>query len=217
MHFTRAWAEHATLQDGTRVVLRLIRPEDKDTLRAGFERMSPESRYLRFHTPKARLTDDELRYLCEIDQQDHVAIGALRDDGAGLGIARFVRLLDAPHAPGAPPTAEAAIAVTDDAHGRGLGKLLLLRLIAAAHERGIARFRCDVLGENATMQQLIARLAPMPGVSVASGVISFDFPLPEVAPDAPITAAPPSEPMYEVLRAAAGQTLEVLSARPGSR
>src|SRR5690349_2618367 len=174
MHFTGAWAEHATLQDGTRVVLRLIRPEDKDTLREGFERMSPESRYLRFHTPKARLTDEELRYLCEIDQQDHVAIGALRDDGAGVGIARFVRL------PGAPPIAEAAIAVTDDAHARGLGKLLLLRLIAAAHERGIARFRCDVLGENATMQQLIARLAPMPGVSVASGVMSFEFPLPEV-------------------------------------
>jgi GNAT superfamily N-acetyltransferase len=216
MHFTHAWAEHATLQDGTRVVLRLIRPEDKDALRAGFERLSPESRYLRFHTPKARLTDDELRYLCEVDQQDHVAIGAQRDDGAGVGIARFVRLPDAPDAPEAPPTAEAAIAVSDDAHGRGLGKLLLLRLIAAAHERGIARFRCEVLASNATMQQLIAQFAPAHAASVASGVLSFDYPLPEVAPDAPISAAPPAGPMYEVLRAAAGQTVEVLNARPGS-
>lgn len=220
-HFTRDWVEHATLHDGTRVLLRLIRADDAELVRTGFERLSPASRYLRFHTPKPRLSDDELRYLCDVDQEAHVAIGAQRDDGTtppvGLGIARAILL---PGAPGEPPTAEAAVAVTDDTHGKGLGKLLFLRLVAAAHERGVARFRCEVLGSNTAMQQLLGQLALPHARSVDSGVVSFDVPLPEVAPDAPITTPPPG-PMYDVLRAAASEKLELLSrdlsASPGRR
>ena len=66
------------LKDGTAVRLRLIRPDDKDRLRAGFARLSPESRYLRFFVPKSTLTDAELVYLTETDGVDHVAIGASR-------------------------------------------------------------------------------------------------------------------------------------------
>ena len=40
------------LRDGTPVVLRLVTPEDKEMLAAGFERWSPESRYARFLAPK---------------------------------------------------------------------------------------------------------------------------------------------------------------------
>src|SRR5215470_7945825 len=93
--FSLDYLEHAVLRDGTRVRLRLVRPESKDTLRAAFERMSPESRYARFLAPKASLSDDELRYLCDVDQENHVAIGAVRDEAdeqTGLGVARFVRL-----------------------------------------------------------------------------------------------------------------------------
>ena len=67
--FTRDYAEQAVLRDGTRVRLRLIRPDDKALLHDGFERLSPASRYLRFLAPKAALSDDELRYLCEVDHE----------------------------------------------------------------------------------------------------------------------------------------------------
>ena len=164
--------EHATLRDGTEVLLRLVTADDKERLREGFERLSPESRYARFFAAKSRLTDDELEYLCNVDQQNHVAIGVVRiADGLGLAIARFVRLDDT-------NVAEAAIAVADEAQGMGLGRLLFERLVTAATERGIERFRCEVLGVNASMKQLVDAIASEHKTEVRSGVMSIDFELP---------------------------------------
>lgn len=207
-HFTADYVERATLRDGTTVVLRLIVPEDKALLEAGFNRWSPESRYARFLAPKTTLTEDELRYLTEIDQENHFALGAVREDGdgsgepVGIGIARFIRLPEL-HA-----TAEAAIAVSDEAQGRGLGKLLFLRLCAAAEERGIERFRCEVLGSNTGMAGLIKEIAPERTVEVGSGVMSIEMVLPNVTPTAPAEAVAPESSLYRMLRAAAQNAIE---------
>jgi GNAT superfamily N-acetyltransferase len=181
-HFTLDYTEHAELRDGTPVLLRLLRPTDKELLRAGFEQLSPESRYARFFTPKSSLSDDELHYLTQVDQEDHVAIGAAseRDGGqTGLGVARFIRFGDRPE------TAEAAIAVADEAQRKGLGRLLLLRLIAAARERGIERFRFEVLSSNAGMATLIAEISPEHTVETAAGERSIEVALPHVEPTHP--------------------------------
>lgn len=78
------------LRDGTRVVIRPIRPEDKEALLRGFEQLSEHSRYRRFFTDKGRLSPAELRYLTEVDQVDHVALAAAtEDESRGLGVARF--------------------------------------------------------------------------------------------------------------------------------
>jgi GNAT superfamily N-acetyltransferase len=205
------YVERAALRDGTPIRLRLLAPEDGELLRRGFDKLSPESRYARFLVPKQRLSDDELRYLCDVDQEAHFALGAMREDGdgrgepIGLGIARFIRLADRP---GEPITAEAAIAVADDVHGQGLGKLLFMRLCAAATERGIERFRCEVLCSNASMQALIAAITPERSVEVGGGVTTIDFALPAVSPDTPHTAPPPAGPMYRLFRAAAENTVE---------
>jgi GNAT superfamily N-acetyltransferase len=204
-HFTLDYAEHAELRDGTPVLLRLVRPTDKELLRAGFERMSQESRYARFFTPKASLSDDELRYLTEVDHEDHVAIGATSEqEGAhtGLGVGRFIRFADHPE------TAEAAIAVTDDAQRKGLGRLLLLRLVAAARERGIERFRFEVLASNAGMAALIAEIAPERTVERAGGALSIEVALPEVEPAQPPLSAPVGSAIYRLFRAAAANAIE---------
>lgn len=206
-HFTRDYRESATLRDGTLVVLRLLEPEDKELLRRGFERWSYQSRYARFLSPKERLTEDELTYLCEIDQETHFAMGAVREDAGqpiGLGIARFIRL---PSDAGEPVTAEAAIAIADELQGKGLGKLLFLRLCAAAAERGIERFRCEVLSANTSIRALIESIAPEHVTRVASGVVTIDFALPPVAATTP-TAEPQDHAMYRFFRAAAGDVVE---------
>ncbi len=206
--FSLDYVEHAVLDDGTPVRLRLIRPEDKDQLRAGFDRLSPASRYARFLAPKASLSDDELRYLCEVDQESHFAIGAVRDDGEdgampiGLGIARFIRLAEPGH------VAEAAIAVADEAQQKGLGRLLFLRLVAAAAERGIERFRCDVLGSNAGMAALLAQISPDRTIEVGGGVMSIEIALPNVTPTAEPAEPPLQSPMYRLFRAAAQNAVE---------
>lgn len=156
--FTSDYLERATLRDGTLVSVRLLRAEDRQLLREGFERLSPTSRYRRFFRPKAELTDAELNYLSEIDGEHHFAIGAVRESEDGtsepLGIARFVRLSEELN------VAEAAIAVIDPMQGKGLGKLLLHRLAQAALERSVERFRCTVLAENEAMQELFRELDP---------------------------------------------------------
>ncbi len=70
-------------------------------------------------------------------------------DAAGYGVARFVRL------PESPDVAEAAVVVIDRMQRRGLGTLLLGRLAAAARERGITRFRAEVLRTNQAVVALL--------------------------------------------------------------
>jgi GNAT superfamily N-acetyltransferase len=172
--FDEAYAERALLKDGTAVVLRLVHPGDKALLLEGWQRLSAETRYRRFHTPKAALSASELRYLTEIDQYDHVAIGAgCRCEGrlVGLGIARFVR------SETRPDVADAALTVLDDAQRKGLGRLLLTRLMAAARERGVARFEFDVLATNTAMRSLVKVLVPRSIVLPDGPMIRVEMPL----------------------------------------
>lgn len=65
---------------------------------------------------RRQLTEAELDYLTNIDYQDHFAwtAFALDDPGQpGIGVARFIRLVERPEA------AEAAVTVIDAYQGRG--------------------------------------------------------------------------------------------------
>jgi GNAT superfamily N-acetyltransferase len=170
------------LRDGTAVVLRLLRPEDKQLLVDGLARLSLQSRYRRFLEPKAKLSSAELKYLTEIDGVNHFAIGAVLDRPGepeqGLGIARFVRL------PGEEAVAEPAIVVLDEFQRRGLGGLLLRRLVDAARERGIRSFRGLVLAENVPVRTLLRERLPDAAQFVDAEGITIEVPLPEL-PEAP--------------------------------
>jgi GNAT superfamily N-acetyltransferase len=207
MHFDAHYREVVALRDGSAVVLRAVRADDKDRLRAGFARLSPDARYLRFHGVKTALTDDELRYLTELDGVTHVALAALRagGDGAeeGVGVARFVRLADEPG------VAEAAITVLDEMQGKGLGAALFVRLVAAAAERGVERFRCEVLGSNTGMQALLEKIALTSSVKIESGVMTIDVQLPGVPADQPVAEPPRDSGLYALFRLVARGTLRL--------
>jgi GNAT superfamily N-acetyltransferase len=173
--YDAGWREDAVLADGTRVTLRLVRPNDKDLLRDGFGRLSSISRYLRFFTPKRELTEAELAQLTELNGVDRLAVGAVRemadDAREGLGVARFAR-------DRADPTvAEAAVAVTDSTQGKGLGTLLLLHLAEAARERGIRCFAGEFLATNAAVRQLIEDVCPDARLTAHGNVIRVAVPL----------------------------------------
>ncbi|MBA3540125.1 MAG: GNAT family N-acetyltransferase [Deltaproteobacteria bacterium] len=218
--FSLEYAEHATLRDGTPVVLRLVTPEDKELLLTGFEGLSQESRYARFLGSKTALSPDELRYLTELDHETHFAIGAITEPDAtgavrGLGVARFIRLAD-------PQVAEAAIAVTDDMQGKGLGKLLFLRLVAAAAERGVATFHCEILGSNASMRELIRTISPDAVIESGGGLMSIDLPVPNVQPTQASSEPLAENPMYGLFKLVASNAIEWTAAvrnlwRRGSR
>lgn len=147
------------LSSGRRAIIRPIRPTDADELQAAHDRLSPETRYLRFHGVKPHLAPAETRYLTSVDGRDHVALVAVPADSPGriVAVARWVRL------PDAPDTAEFAIVISDELQHSGLGTELMLALARAARERGIGRLRATVLAENVAMHRLIRRL-PFPVV-----------------------------------------------------
>ncbi|QRN96516.1 N-acetyltransferase [Archangium violaceum] len=157
-HFDTGWRERLALADGTEVELRLVQPADAELLLEGFERLSPRSRIGRFHAAKPRLSEHEVHYLTAVDGEQHLALGAVsvgpEGQGRGLGIARFIRLAPASE------VAEAAITVVDAAQGKGLGRILLERLMEAARERGVERFECHIQPGNAAMVRLLNRLLP---------------------------------------------------------
>lgn len=143
--------ERTRLRDGSSVLIRPLTPEDQDLLRAGFERLSDRSRYMRFQSPLASLSDRQLSYLTDVDHHDHEALVAIDPEtGAGVGVARFVRIEDG--------VAECAVAVADDWQGRGVATQLLDRLVDRAREEGVDRFTALVLAENSEALRLLERL-----------------------------------------------------------
>ena len=81
------------LRDGSWAQVRQIRPDDREALRRGFERLSPESRYRRFLTPMEKLSESQLTYLTDVDHHDHEAMIAfdLATPGEVVGVGRYVR------------------------------------------------------------------------------------------------------------------------------
>ncbi len=180
-HPLRLEQYRTTLRDGTPVLVRPIRPDDKELIRHGFDRLSPASRYRRFLSPVYELSDAELRYLTEIDYVDHFAWAALRADrpNEGIGVARYIRLKEEPE------VAEAAVTVLDEYQGKGLGTLLLALLAAAAVATGIRTFRAYVLEGNVPMRDLLETLGARTEFD-SPGVVRFDVPLnPDLLPESP--------------------------------
>ncbi|MEM9492310.1 MAG: GNAT family N-acetyltransferase [Myxococcota bacterium] len=169
------YQEFVTLRDGTPVRLRLLRPSDRMLLLDGFERLSPQSRYQRFLSAKPSLNDDEVGRLVDMDNENHLAIAAVieRDDGreCGIGGARFIRMHHRPD------MADVAITVIDEVQQRGLGRILLDHLFAAARERGYSWLHFAVLSENRPMLRLLRSMAPGSREQVDSGVTTIELPL----------------------------------------
>lgn len=176
MKYTMSYREKVTLADGAKLQLRAIRPSDKAALAEGFARLSPDSRRQRFHTAKAALSDAELQFLTECDGQTHFAIVAFCNDEStgvkvGVGVARFVS------ADGEPAVAELGITVADAWQGRGLGAVLLQRIVAAASERGHERIRAVIQADNEKMKSLIEASVDRPSYDYENGYLVVDYPI----------------------------------------
>ena len=174
----------------------MLRPEDREAFLAGFARLSPRSRYLRFFTAMPRLSESVLRRLLDTDGIDHVALAAWRSVGddavEAIGVARLIRLA------AARDTAEAAVAVVDHMQGRGVGGALLADLCEAARERAIRRLRAEVMLENHAVATLLHDLdANAKPIAVEGNVAVYEL-------DVPSAAEGPAGVVFRMLRSIAG-------------
>ena len=166
--YPREWEADILLADGGVAHLRPIRPSDAERLVAFYERVSPESKYLRFFVPYPRLTDRDVKLFTEVDYVDRVAfIVTLGEDMIAVG--RYDRT-EGDHA-------EVAFLIEDAHQGRGIAQLLLEHLAQAARERGITRFVAEVLPQNRRMAKVFADAGYRISKGVEDGVLAVEFPI----------------------------------------
>ena len=133
------------------IVLRPIRPEDESQHRAFVEQLTPADLRLRFFYSRRELPRSELARLTQIDYSREMAFIAVRPEASGheetLGVVRATADPDNLEA-------EFAIVVRSDLHARGLGHLLLDKMIRYLRGRGTGRVIGFVLHENLAMRDL---------------------------------------------------------------
>ena len=138
------------LRDGREVRLRRLRPEDEPMLHDLAAHMNPQDLRLRLFTPVHGLTHTVAARLPQLAYDRELALLAELDERA-LGVVHFFADPDKRRA-------EYAIAVRSDWKGRGLGYLLMTRLIDIARQRGIRKLVGEVLRENAPMLNMCREL-----------------------------------------------------------
>lgn len=125
-----------TTRSGVKLKIRLMRPDDADRLIEFFYKLSPESRWRRFHTNvehvSIELVERRAGELAEVDNKTLVgAVVATYEDEEGEHIVGSVRLARNPDTPDS-PEAEAAVVVRDDFQGQGVATELMRRLVLLA-------------------------------------------------------------------------------------
>jgi GNAT superfamily N-acetyltransferase len=135
--------------------LHVSREQWKKALRESFTQLSPQSRWQRFASGLAGLTEAQLDYLTDVDGSNRVAFCAVIPDARqirGIGIARYFRSEEQPE------SAEFAVTVIDSYQGQGVGRALLERLIELARSNGIDSLTGSVLPSNTGMLTLCRSL-----------------------------------------------------------
>ena len=131
------------------LLVRPLRDGDTDTVAAVFERLGARSRRARFHGPKPRLTESDLKQLARIDADSHALVAYVAGDPRPVAIARLVRDGD---------SAEIAFEVADELQWRGIGTALTGELIADARAAGIREITALVAGDNPAALALLRRI-----------------------------------------------------------
>ena len=151
--------EPFTLKDGTKVLLRPIRPEDEPEHRDFISRLTPEDIRFRFFGLVREFPHSEIARLTQIDFDREMAFIASAEkpgpDGAmvreTLGVVRTVTDPDN-------ETCEFAVIVRSDLKGQGLGHKMMEKMIAYCRSRGTKTMVGQVMSENHPMLDMVRNL-----------------------------------------------------------
>jgi acetyltransferase len=141
-------------QGGT-IVLRPIRPEDGPAHVALFNALTPDDVRYRMFVRVRELRPEQLARFTQIDYDREMAFIATRPGPDGhpetLGVGRIVADPDN-------VSAEFAVTVRSDLKGKGLGMLLMNKLIAYCRARGTREIVGEALPQNAPVVRLVKKL-----------------------------------------------------------
>jgi acetyltransferase len=152
--YPRELEENFAWGDGE-MLLRPIRPDDEARHLAFLQRLDPEDIRMRVFSNRREIARSEVARLTQIDYEREMAFIATVPGADGqqetIGTVRAVT-------DGDNEQAEFGIIVRSDLKGRGLGALLLKKMVRYCRDRGTASLVGDVLRENAGMLKLARAL-----------------------------------------------------------
>lgn len=150
--YPREWERREALDDGTRVFIRPLMRDDAALYPEFFTQITEEDSRLRFFSPIRELSAETIQKFVDIDYERVMAFIALDEEtGEMLGVSRLH--CDRFHKHG-----EYAVLVRSDLKGRGLGWLLMQRVIEWARGTGLERIHGQVLAYNTTMLGMCGEL-----------------------------------------------------------
>src|SRR3954462_14709701 len=159
------WIRHDALTDGTRVLVRPLRPQDGALYPDFIAHVTLNDARLRFFAPIRELSEERIAELTRLDYSRAMAFIAIAEaTGEMLGVVRLH--LDTDGQGG-----EYAVIVRSALKGRGLGWLLMRRMIDYARALGLGRVHGQVLAENTMMLRMCREL----GFHVADDPSSRDI------------------------------------------
>ncbi|EGC99655.1 GCN5-related N-acetyltransferase, partial [Burkholderia sp. TJI49] len=155
---------------GETVTIRPIRPEDESAHNELLAAMTPEDLRMRFFGAVRSFDHSQVARMTQIDYDREMAFIVEVTDASGrshtLAVARAVADPDN-------ETAEFAIAVRPDQKGKGLGRLMMTRIIDYARSRGTAWMVGEALRENAPMISLAKSCGFEVSATEEPGVVGF--------------------------------------------
>lgn len=168
--------EPVRLRDGTRAVIRPFRPVPREAIEAAYDGLSEESRFHRFLSNVPHLTDAMLHHLVdEVDGVDHIALFLVLEPDEGpdsiIGVARVIRYQDDP------TSADVAVTIRDEWHGRGAATVLLSALMRQ-RPLGVSRIVTMVSAENAAALAMLQRLGDCRATPTGHGTVQVVVDLP---------------------------------------
>jgi acetyltransferase len=158
--YPKQYIFHEELRDGTPVTIRPIRPEDEPLMVRFHETLSEQSVYMRyFHMMNLdqRTAHERLTRICFIDYDREMALVAEHTDPETgereiMGVARLSRR------GAAPDEAEFSVLISDRFQRRGIGTLLLSRLLEVGRAEDLHRITAEILFDNRPMQRISKKL-----------------------------------------------------------
>jgi len=149
--YPRELEKQVTLKDGSKVLVRPIRPGDETLMHELLHSFSKETIYHRFFAMIADMSVEQLKHYVNVDYEERMAIVSVikvEDREKIVAVARYD--LDRPT-----NMAEVAVVVEDDWQNKGLGSFLLKYLAQIAISRGILGFTAEVMPDNFRMLHLL--------------------------------------------------------------
>ena len=162
---------------GDAVQYRGATASDCEAIRWFVAGLSLHTRFLRFFTPASPPSSSVLRAMCGADRTTDVLVAT--HDGVIIGHAMAADSVS----PDGCRVTDIGVVIADHWQNRGVGSMILGRLVARAAARGVSVLVMDVLPENRPMLAMISRRWADPHYEFAADSVTVRVCLPD-APEA---------------------------------